>query len=355
VGRKRIKGRAISWSLHTDDPKIARERFAAGEKRILADAYHGDGKRSLAEVTEWAEHLTQAVSPKTKTRYLCSLEQIAGLLEGQGLADITPQLISEIIRRRQADGVTTATIKRDLVALSSVMNYAIDQDWAESNPILPKLARLKERRDPIVLPTDKDIALVLEHAPRAVADMMRVALATGAREDELVQAKRDHVDHERRQLTVIKGKRAKLRVIDLDPFGGYELVRGLPTFVKSPWLFWHDDGKSYSSFAPAFYKVVRRVLKFAAAAGIEFTPFRFHDLRHRHAVDWLKSGRSIYDLQHRLGHSSIKVTEEYLKYVSAEEQNKVRRGATARDSGGRVATKVATVSETFLPETELTD
>jgi integrase/recombinase XerD len=42
-------------------------------------------------------------------------------------------------------------------------------------------------------------------------------------------------------------------------------------------------------------------------------------LRHLHAVEWLRSGRSIYELQHRLGHSSIKTTEMYLKYLTPEE------------------------------------
>jgi integrase/recombinase XerD len=177
-----------------------------------------------------------------------------------------------------------------------------------------------------------------------------MALATGAREDELVHAKRDHIDHERRQLTVIKGKRAKLRVIDLSPFGGYELVRALATYVKSPWLFWHDDGQDYKNFASNFRAVVRNTIRFAERAGIEFNEFRFHDLRHRHAVDWLRSGRSIYDLQHRLGHSSLKVTEIYLQYLSAEERNATIRGARAGDSGSKVATKVATVTDTNHPE-----
>jgi integrase/recombinase XerD len=355
-GRKRVKGRAIAWSLHTDNPKVARERFAAGEKRIVADTYHGDGRRTLAEVVEaWANHITHAVSPKTATRYLCSLEQIGGYLDGKGLADVTPQLIAEIVRQRQADGVTVATIKRDLVALSSVMNYAMDEGWAESNPVLARLSRLKERRDPIVLPSDKDIALVLDHAPGMMVDLISVARATGAREDELVHARRDAIDHERRQFTIVKGKRGKLRVIDLELFGGYELVRGLATYARSPWLFWHDDGRDYRNFASNFRAVMRNCIRFAEQTGIEFTPFRFHDLRHRHAVDWLKAGRSIYDLQHRLGHSSIKVTEIYLQYLTAEERNATMRGARAMDSNGKVATKLATVSGLTTPEYKLSD
>jgi hypothetical protein len=37
---------------------------------------------------------------------------------------------------------------------------------------------------------------------------------------ELLKARRDSVDHDRRQLTIM-GKGNKQRVIDLDPFGGY--------------------------------------------------------------------------------------------------------------------------------------
>ena len=53
--------------------------------------------------------------------------------------------------------------------------------------------------------------------------------------------------------------------------------------------------------------------------GTRFPPFRFHDLRHRRAVDWLKAARSIYDLQQRLGHASVKTTEIYLKFLTSEE------------------------------------
>ena len=77
-----------------------------------------------------------------------------------------------------------------------------------------------------------------------------------------------------------------------------------------------------------------------AAAGREpqaFRGVRFHDLRHRHAVDWLKSGRSIYDLQKRLGHTSVKTTEIYCAYLTGEEERIVKFGPTAEgtNSGTR--------------------
>ncbi len=264
------------------------------------------------------------MGPKTAKRYLVSLKQLAPWLDGRTLADINGRLAAEIIRERQRAGVTNATIKRDLGALSSVMNYAILQGWIDANPVLAKLALVPERRDPIALPTDRDIALVIERAPGMVGAMMKAALITGAREDELARSKRS--DIARKQLTVIKGKGNRLRVIDLAPFEGDEFFAGLPAYVGKPHLFWHDAGEPYASFAPTFHKLMDRTEAWARKNGVEFQRFKFHDLRHRHAVDWLKSGRDIYTLQHRLGHSSVKTTEIYLAYLTPEEERAAKAG-----------------------------
>jgi integrase/recombinase XerD len=317
-GEVQIKGQRVRWSLGTSDPILAKARRQAGKARAIADV-HGDARRTVAEVySAWDAQLERSVGPKTAKRYLVSLKQLAPWLDERDLADINGRLVAEIIRERQHAGVTNATIKRDLGALSSVMNYAILQGWIETNPVLPKLALVPERRDPIMLPSDRDIALVMKRAPGMVGAMISAALKTGAREDELAKAKRSDIDHARKQLTVI-GKRNKLRVIDLVPFEGYESLTALPAFVGKPFLFWHDKGEPYASFAPTFGKLMRRVEAWAKANGVEFRRFCFHHLRHRHAVDWLKAGGDIYTLQGRLGHTSIKTTEMYLAYLTPDE------------------------------------
>jgi integrase/recombinase XerD len=328
-GRARTRGKLVRWSLETDDPAIAKARRQAGKARAIAEI-HGDARRTFEEVyTAWDVQLPRTVGAKTAKRYLVSLNQLAPYLDGRGLAEIDGRLVATIIRERQRAGVTNATIKRDLGALSSVMNFAILQGWIESNPVLPKLALVPERRDPIMLPSDRDITLVMERAPSMVGALIVAALKTGAREDELVKAKRVDLDHARKQLTVV-GKRNKLRVIDLVPFEGYEFLTALPAFVGKPFLFWHDKGEPYASFAPTFNKLVNRVEAWAKANGVEFRRFRFHHLRHRHAVDWLKSGRDIYSLQGRLGHTSIKTTEMYLEYLTPEEIQIAKFGTAAK-------------------------
>jgi integrase/recombinase XerD len=332
-GRTFIKGRECRWSLQTSDPKIAAKRRAAGKERAIADL-HDDGSRSFAEVVDaW---IVKQVSPKTTKRYACSLDQLEPYLNGRSLSAIDGRLVAEIIRERSASGITSATVKRDLVALSSVLNFAIDQGWCDDNPVLPRLGRIKERRDPIVLPQRQHIDLVISRCPGMIADIVRVAMATGARENELLEARRDGIDHDRRQMTII-GKRNKRRVIDLNPFGAHDLLSSLVPYAGRPLLFWHSDGESYKNFASQFRAIVSRINVWATENGVEFRPFRFHDLRHWHAVQWLKDGRSIHDLQHRLGHSSIKTTEMYCEYLTPDEQRvaKQQTGTFSSTTNGR--------------------
>lgn len=335
-GRFYINGREVRKSLQTSDPKVAKRRRQAGQERVIADKF-GDATREFVEVVEaWSQWIERQVSPATCRRYATSLDQLAPWLDGKMLSDIDGRLVSEIVKSRQAVGVSNATIKRDLVALSSVINFAIDQGWCDDNPVLPRMRRLKERRDPIVLPVREHIDLVISRCPGMIADLVKVAMVTGAREDELLKARRDRVDHNRRQMTIV-GKGNKQRVIDLDPFGGYSLVSALPAYAGKPLLFWHSEGESYKSFATNFTRTIKWTMAWAKKNDIEFRPFRFHDLRHWHAVQWLKDGRSLYDLQHRLGHASIKTTEIYLQYLTAEEERVAKQQAGTKSGTDKVA------------------
>ena len=348
-GRTQVGGREVRWSLQTDNPRLAAQRRRAGKDRAIAEAI-GDAKHSFVEVLEaWAVWISKQVSPNTVKRYACSMDQLGPYLDGKSLADVDAKLIGDIIRARSAAGASNATVKRDLVALSSVLNFSIDQGWREDNPALPKMRRLKERRDPIVLPQRGHIEMVIQRCPGMIADMVRVAIATGAREDELLKARRDHIDRGHRQMTIV-GKGNKVRVIELGPFGGYELITKLAAFPGAPWLFWHSVGETYKNFASQFSAIVDRTATWAADNGVEFRPFTFHHLRHWHAVHWLKAGRSIYDLQRRLGHTSIKTTEMYCAYLTPDEERTAKGIATGTNTGTSTGnTMTADTAKTLMP------
>jgi integrase/recombinase XerD len=370
-GRIQAGGRDYRWSLRTDDPKVASKRRQIERDRVVASHHFGDHRRTLSEATEaWGRFIVNKIGKKTLTRYLSSLAVLQPHLEGLYLDEIDKKLIGSIVESRQNTPyvpkgkkhpiiVKPATIKRDLTALSSVFDFCVDEEWMQTNPAMDwlkpghrKKSRLQERRDPIVLPESAHIDMVIARAPGLFAEMIRAAVKTGARLDELAKGARRHLDGERRQLTVV-GKRNKMRVIALEDGGedfGFRLFSNLPASIETKALFWHrppkgkrQDGepaaRPYSQVSSNFRRIVAATAKQAQKQAQEFRPFRFHDLRHVHAVNWLKSGRSIYVLQQRLGHTSVKTTEMYLAFLTAEEKHHVMFGWS--ETGTKTGTKAA--------------
>lgn len=329
-GRITVAGVEHRWSLRTSDAKLALSRIEAERQRLQAEAFYGERRVTYeAAFAAWAEHARHHVAPSTAKRYAVSLNSLAPWLRGRTIDAIDRELISAIVRERREAGVTTATIRRDLTALSSVLAFAEDEDWREGNPALERMRRLRERRDPIVLPDPADIARVVDRAPGMLASMIRAALLTGCRLDELVRADRRRLDRARRQITVI-GKGGKLRTVPLSP-EAFTVLAGLPAALGSSVLFWHGDGAPYASVSSRFRAIVASAQESAQREGGPFRPFRFHDLRHRFAVDYLKAGGSLYDLQGILGHGSVKTTEIYLAHLTPDEV-RVAKAGSARKS-----------------------
>lgn len=334
-GRKQINGQLRRWTLRTSDVEVARARVQEDIARLTAAAFYSDNRVRWEDiVASWAErHIVHEVGPLTARRYAVSLRALEPALLGCFLDQVDRTKVSEIVDMRRAAGVSTATIRRDLTALGSVLSFADVDD----NPALERLRKLKERRDPIVLPEPAHIRRMIERAPGRIPALIEAAWLTGCRLNELVSAERSKLDHSRRQLTV-RGKGNKTRTIDVDG-RAYELLRALPVRLGCKWLFWHGDGEPYRNLSSRFAHLVRGELavakREAKAAGHDepdFRPFRFHDLRHRHAVDWLQEGRSIYDLQQRLGHTSVQTTEIYLKFLTAEQARAAKFGAREPDA-----------------------
>jgi integrase/recombinase XerD len=370
-GRIQAGGRDYRWSLRTDDPKVARERRKIERDRVVASQRYGDHRRMLSEAVEaWGRFIADKIGPKTLTRYLSSLAVLQPHLEGLYLDEIDKKLIGSIVESRKNTPyvpkgkkhpilVKPATIKRDLTALSSVFDFCVDEEWLTTNPAMDwlkpghrKKSRLQERRDPIVLPEAAHIDMVIANAPGRFADLIRAAVLTGARLEELAKGARRHFDRERKQLTVV-GKRSKLRVIALEDAGedfGFRLFSNLPAAIETKALFWHRPPKGqqqqgepaarpYSQVSSNFRRIVAATAKQAQKQAQDFRPFAFHHLRHYHAVQWLKSGRSIYTLQQRLGHTSVKTTEVYLAYLTADEKHRVMFGTAP--AGTKSGTKAA--------------
>lgn len=343
--RFKVRGIEYRESLRTRSVKVAEKRLIKRREEIEDQAHYGiAGPTSWeAAVVAWASTMEAdvragAISDKTVTRYTVSLREVRQWLDGRQLHEIDADCMRDLVKGRKAQHVTNATIRRDLTAISSVLDHAIEERWIDDNVAraYPR-KRLQERRQPIVLPTDDAIRLTIGRQATRFGDMMLFARETGMREEEIASLEHTMVDLTGRHATIV-GKRNRLRTVTLSK-RAVDIIRRQPRHLKCPFVFWHDaedaEGRPiamrYTNVASNFGDYTLRAEKRAAKAGTEYRRFRFHDLRHLFAVEYLRAGRGgIYDLQRELGHSSVKVTELYLDYLTPEQAAAARTGVAQK-------------------------
>ena len=127
-------------------------------------------------------------------------------------------------------------------------------------------------------------------------------MLTGARRNEITQAKWEHVDWQRRTLLVPVSKSGKPRTIALNG-AAIALLRSVSRVQSSEHVF--PSPFTGHPFASLFYpwdRIRRR-------AGL--TDVRLHDLRHSFASFLVNQGVSLYVVQGLLGHSQVRMTQRY--------------------------------------------
>lgn len=202
---------------------------------------------------------------------------------------------------------------RVLALLSTMFNLAIA--WAMlpvglANPAkMPKSQKFKERsRDRPVnsaeLPRLFE-ALAAEPDPHIRA-IIHLYLLTGLRKRELLHARWQHVDFDRRTLRLPETKGGKPRHV---PFSqaALEILEGLPRIPGNPHIF----PSPVNPGAPRYdlFKPWRRIREEAGCADL-----RIHDLRHSVATWLAEEGHAAQFIQQALGHQSLATT---MKYVHA--------------------------------------
>jgi len=331
--RFKVKGVEYRESLRTRSVAVAEKRLIAVRKAIEDRVFYG-----AAEVKTWQEAVVewdtwikrQHKRESTVDRYLVSLMQLRPWLDDKELRQIDRDLIRSIVRDRAKRGTSNATIRRDLTAMSSVLDAAIDAGWIEDNAAHAyDRRRLKEKRDPIVLPQPESVARVLALKTR-FTDLADFARLTGMRQEEIVSLTHAQVDRARMSVSLIKTKGRRAREVPMTPEALAVLDRQ-PPFLRSPFVFWHGDGERFKNVPTQFAATVRRVAQKAAREGVAFHRFTFHHLRHLFAVESLRTGSlSLYQLQQILGHSSIQTTELYLDHLTPEEKQIAMNGVAQK-------------------------
>ena len=304
-------------SLRTADPAEARRRYKAWRKELIAAAHFGLERPTWQEaVLAWGQAGFGGAKPRTVQRYLTSLRMVDPILGTLYLDQINRRSLGKVASR---PGVTNATRRRDLTAVSAVLRHAVGEGWLDFNPAkLYDRDHIRERRDPIVLPSVEDIATFIAACPgQMLGALARFLLLTGLRLNEAVELERSQVDLARGELTLTRTKTDRPRVVPLT-LQARSLLAGLPVRLGCRHVFWRPPGLPLANVSSRYAAIKKR-------RGLTF---RVHDLRHRFAVDYLHGGGSIYTLSQILGHGSVKVTEIYLRYLTPEQAREAMRIAT---------------------------
>lgn len=324
-GRAEVAGREHRATLRTADLAEAKTRYKAWRTGLERDTLgikedHGFEEAAVKFV---AEVLPTVVKPSVVTRYTVSLAQLARVFRPLRMSEINTETISQYITLRRNE-VTNATLQRDLTALGWVLGAAVSWGWRADNPATAYDRKmLRHPRKVIRPPTPAELALVLETAPPGMRAVLRLLDQTGMREAEAVTLDHWNVDWQRHQILLVTTKTSRPRaLVWATPGGDAGPVLLAQARIGGP-LFLSAQGTVYANFASNFRRIMQAAIRQAEAAGQELRPFRVHDLRHGFAIRWLKSGGSIYRLSKHLGHTSVKTTEGYLSYLTAEEKEAV--------------------------------
>lgn len=265
---------------------------------------------------------------KDKSRFECYIEKYLGHICYKELKAIQVyQLQANMLAGIGfSKPYATATCNRVLALLKTMGSLAYRWDYLPSNEAM-KVSLLKEDNHRERYFTQEEMQRLLFHAEyypnKAAGSLIALLLLTGARRNELQQAKWEHLNLDEGILFVPMTKSGKPREIYLSQEALKWIKRLRPPInPNNPFIFARRNRHDKAISAPrhAFEILLKR-------AGIEDREnICFHTARHSVASLMVSSGKfSLYDVKAQLAHASIQSTERYAK-LTKERQRETGQG-----------------------------
>lgn len=210
-------------------------------------------------------------------------------------------------------GLAGATCDHMVKYLKHAYNLAIDWQLVKENPASGvKLFNLDNKVENYL--NANELAALMNvlqtGANRPVCNIAMFLLSTGARLNEALSAKWSQINRDTRtwKIPALNSKSKKVRSVPLND-SALSIISQLDTEAEFEYLFVNRiTGNPYTNIHKAWGKIREK-------AGMRM--IRIHDLRHVHASLMINSGRTLYEVQQILGHSTSKVTERYSHLSSA--------------------------------------
>ena len=223
------------------------------------------------------------------------------------LNEITQQAIQDFHTDLHDEGLAPATCDHHLKLIRYALNLAVDWGLLEKNPLERiKLFRADNRTEKLL--TDRELSCLLDvlrtDDNRMVCKAALFLLCTGARLNEALGARWCDIDKQNQiwRIPARNSKSKRIRSVPLNQ-SALNILGQLRTEGCHEYLF-------VSSTTGERMKYIHKVWhRLRAKAGLP--DLRLHDLRHQYASFLVNSGRTLYEVQHILGHSSPVVTQRY--------------------------------------------
>ena len=292
-------GERIRRSAETGDKTSAQEYH----DRLNAEAWRQDKLKQQPPrlwndaVVRW---LKETAHKATHEHDKAKLRWLDPHLKGKRLDTINRDMIDRITQKKLDTGCANATVNRTLALVRAILRRS-ERDW-EWLVRAPAVRLLKEPTKRIRYLTRSEADRLLAELPPHLADMARIALATGLRAANIAGMRWDQVDLERRMAWVHPDQAKARRAIPV-PLNGEAIAVLQKQLGKHRERVFTYRGKPVAATTTkAWYGAVKR-------AGV--APLRFHDLRHTFASWHVQQGTPLSVLQELGGWQSSAMVSRY--------------------------------------------
>lgn len=285
----------------------ARNKIAMGDDPVEELA-------ALRLVPTFSLFVSEQYIPFVKT-YKRSWESDASLLKNhlltrfgtRHLDTITRHDIVKMLHERQRAGAAPGSANRLVILMRYIFNLAIKWEVpaVKVNPCagVPLLELNNKMERYLSIEEAKRLhAAVCASANPLLRYIVPLLILTGARKREVLDAKWEDFDLDRCMWRISMTKSGKARHVPLSD-GAMQILKAIPRLRGCDWLVPNPDTGIPFVSVYAAWDTAR------CSAGL--ADVRMHDLRHSFASLLVNQGRTLYEVQHLLGHTQVKTTQRY--------------------------------------------
>ena len=324
-------------------PDLAEAERLLPEIRAKYDngRYQKNEKMTLEEYLElWQELFSANLRRSTLESYVWAIEKHIGPSIGLvPLQRLKPVQIQTMLAKLTKTRLSSTSIRYIYNVLNITLNQAVKMQILSANPCIAVAPPKKEKYHASVY--DRDELQKLISAAQGSDLLVPILLASGCglRRGEVCGLRWQDVNLEQRLLFVRhsldRPNKGKLELLPVKTDNSERAVR-IPDCLAQPLLSVFQSQEAAKSASNTVYQDQGFVFAWenglpvdpdfldrkyrSLLAENDLKPIRFHDLRHTHATLLLLEHVAVKVVSERLGHSSVKITQDIYSHVLPEMQ-----------------------------------